>query len=506
MADQVASRAAFFLVLALVFQVETLLIAPRDDSAAWLYMGARQTAGEMPGRELWDNKLPLIYLVGRAAMAGGAPQTFLWLLEGALTALGALAVGALVSTRSRGEPGAPAGTSPHGAMPALFAGALFCVLCGAPSFHGGGYMTEVYATPLSAGAALLTWRAARRPSPMGLGAAAGFIWMLAVSFRLPLALAPLAILCVVMPTLGLARGLRCATGHLLGAAFGAAVVFAHPLLAGYARDCWQAAVTWPLNAGGGRIPGPLVPSAGARLADFGQDLLKLGWLHVAAIAGLLIAPASGAALRGRFAAAWYVAAVASAALGWASHAHYLYVAFAPTCLGCGLLVEQLRRVAARRVMIILLVVTATVVAGQNARQIIRHHRSVDDDHAALVEFAARNIAADDTVFIWAWGREARLLYELNRPCGVRHFLAHAYFRMDLRLFDEMVESFTASAPQWIVEDVRRDRPPLSADPPAEFTAAAPSLATLHEFVRSHFDRVAEFGRFVVLRRRPMPRC
>ena len=162
-----------FLTLALTSQIETLLIAPRDDSAVWLYIAARQAHDEMPGRDLWDNKLPLIYQIGRLALWTGRPQATLWLLEGLLTAAGALAIERLL--RRMGE---PAG--------ARAAAILLCLVSGLPGQHAGGYMTEIYAMPLTAAAAWLSVAAAQRRST-SCGFAAGLCWGLAVSFRMTLA-------------------------------------------------------------------------------------------------------------------------------------------------------------------------------------------------------------------------------------------------------------------------------------------------------------------------------
>ncbi len=155
--------ARVYLALSAAFQIETLLIPPRQDSAAWLFMAARQEYGQMPGRDLWDNKLPLTYLIGRAAHASGHPQLFLWLLESAVTAAGGMAVFAAARRM----------TTPRAAT---VAGGLLCVASGAPAFHAGGYMTEIYAMPLSAIAVWLGLCSLDRPGRVAHALGAGLAW------------------------------------------------------------------------------------------------------------------------------------------------------------------------------------------------------------------------------------------------------------------------------------------------------------------------------------------
>lgn len=541
-----------YLGLCLIFQLETLLVAPSSDSAAWLYMGLRMNYGEMPGRDLWDNKLPLIYLIGWAAMTSGRPQFFLWLLEATVTALGAVATAAIVSEahrRNARQTNIPVSESPHthrsSSTAALLAGALFCIVSGATSYHAGGFMTEIYAAPLSAAGAWAMLRALHgHPHRRALNILAGLCWTLAVSFRLPLGAAAVA---CALTALVLARRAkpssvqRVITPTLLvlitGALIGQSIVFAHPMVAGYLPDIVDCAILWPLGIGHERIPGPFAPTTAERLKDFAQSVARLGWLHAAVVASLVLAfrrpagnaPAgddhhllTGATLtnappgaarttghatvpdgsRGAvvFVALWYAAAVASALIGWNHYSHYQYVAFPPLCTAIGLGFAALdahpaRRLHARRAAAALIGVTAIVVAVQVTREAMRDDPDAAD-RQAIAEYVESHVSLftspENTVFIWAWGNDARLLYELNRSPGTRHFLAHSYLDMDQALYTEFLEGL--SPPGWIIEDIRRDEPPLFSSWPLADREQKRAHATLDEGLYQ-YQEVITRGRY-----------
>jgi len=494
--------ALLFWLLACCSQIETLLIEPRSDSAAWLYMGARQAHGQMPGRDLWDNKLPLIYLMGRAAMALGCPRLFLWLTEAGLTAVAATAV--LVLLRRVDKSALPASDPARSfRTPALAAGLLLCIVAGAPSFHAGGFKTEIYAMPLSVLALVLSLLSIQRGGRFWMGAAAGGCWTLAVSFRLPVAIVALAAVVYIAATCRGPRWWAWMAAHITGLVVGGFLVLLHPLLAGYLRECIAASVLWPAGLNGEHIPGPLSISTGRRFAEVGQDLLKLGWLYVPAVCGLVLAWRRGEKAFVGLVGLWLIAALASAASGWASYAHYLYISFAPACLACGLLIGHASSLQSRWWALGLLGLAALVVGFQNIKEIVRYGPGkIDPDRIATRQFLLRETEPTDGVFIWAWNRSAPLLYEIDRPPGTRHFLAHTYFNMDMGLSAEMVAEFEAEMPRWIVEDTWRNRPPLIGSPnPAQFVPPPASLARLQQLVNQNYDSVASYGHFTVLKRR-----
>ncbi|MCG8409199.1 MAG: hypothetical protein MI923_28685 [Phycisphaerales bacterium] len=494
---------ALFFALALVFQVETLLIPPRSDSAAWLFMGARQSAGQMPGRDLWDNKLPLIYLIGRCAMGSEHPQVFLWMIEAMATAVGALAIVALLSGQTNHHTGfSPMQVAKKENASGLLAGVLLCILSGAPSYHAGGYMTEIYSMPSAAVAVYLSYRAMHAKYKILTGMAAGLAWTLAVSFRLPMGLAAVTLTGYFTVFACPGRRLHTLAAHIIGAMFGLLVVMIHPMVAGYTMDSINAALLWPTGMTGAHARGPLTLSTTARLADFAQDVAKLGWLHVAAIAGLAIAYRSSRPMLAIVAGLWYVTALASAALGWASYAHYQYVAFAPCALACGLLTTHTGERRARRIAVALVGLTGLVVAGQNGKELSRN-RSAEghSKRTSVVQFIHRHTKPEETVYIWAWGRSAELLYKVDRPPGNRHFLGHAYFDMDLILFEEMVEEFLAGPPRWVVEDRDRDDPSLTGVSRSDWGRSYPDLIKLQKYVRQQYTQEAAFGNYIIWRYR-----
>ncbi|MFQ5424775.1 MAG: hypothetical protein ACE5F9_12450 [Phycisphaerae bacterium] len=539
-----ATLAAVYFLLALVFQAETLLIPPRQDSAAWLFMAERQTHGEMPGRDLWDNKLPLIYLIGRAAHATGHSQVFLWLVEAGMTAAGALAVCGMAMR-------------PAGRRAASIAGALLCVVSGVPTFHAGGYMTEIYAMPLSAVATWLTYTAAVRRRGTARALAAGLAWTIAVSFRLPLAVVAVVVVGYAAVTAARNRPadqrkatridtfVRFVMAQSAGAMAGIAIVLAHPVFAGYLPDCVAAAVAWPLGIGGGRIAGPATLAAAQRLSEWAQDLLKLGWLHIAAIAGLLVAGSGAVSCHAwnggtsehsshalleethrRDADAphparhdatpapsfivmvtlWYTAALGSAALGWTSHAHYQYVALAPMCLAISLTATCITTPVSLRFAIVFLIVSSLAVGAMDARLLWRRLPDRRDaDRTALIDYVHHHTRPDETVLVWAWSGTADLLYRLDRPPGTRHFMAHGYFNMDMRLFEEFALAFLADPPDWIVEDRQFSRPALATPTAGRRPATPVDLIRLRKFARRGYRQTATFGRYVVFRLGPTSR-
>ncbi len=486
---RMARRALGYFLLAALFQVTTALVSPEHDSAAWLYLAARQAHGEMPGRELWDNKLPPIYLVGRAALATGAPLISLWLLESAVTALGALAVALIVR---RALPGSDSA--------ATWAGALVCLASGIPQWRGAGYAAEVYALPLSAAAVwlLLSAQSGARPA-LGRWCGAGLFWTLAAAFRLPLL--PAALLTSGWAVYSTPRArLRSATAVGAGALLGVVLVFAHPLRANYAAACFEAALAWPLRAGGSGAAGPLAPTTLARLADFLQNLAKLGWLHGAAALGLWLSrhqvarPARGLLLL------WYLGAACSALAGWNQFAHYHYVLLAPAAVGCGLLFVQgapRGRAAAR---VIVCAVALTLALGASVKLTLRARREAQSVELAAVRAFFADRPADESVLFWVRGRHLRLAWEVNHPAGVRHFLARSYLDMDLRLFEEFVDELTGPHPLWIVEERASGHALLSEPGQAAWESRVESLGRAQQRVRLGFRRAAVCGPFEIWRR------
>jgi len=496
-------RLPLYFVLCLVAQAETLVLTPREDSAVRLFVAERMTAGDVYGRDIWDNKLPPIYLVGQVVNATGHPQAALWLMEAILTALAAWMVDKLV--RQTGSPAA-----------ALAAASTMCLASGLPSLHAGGYMTEIYAMAFAATGMWLTLTSVSmgaRPRAV----AAGLCWGLAVAFRLPMILA-------AVPVVGLLtlRGARTASpesprpapsamgllaAELSGGLLAVLLVFAHPMVKGYLADCLHVAVDWPLNLSAVRIPGPLTATTTQRLMDYAQDLLMTAWIQVPALAGyaLVLIRRKIESYEARRVMAgclvWHLASLATGLAGWASYGHYLYVSLAPAAVGIGALLCAVAPGRQRAVAWAFPIVACAVTCGMSATNIVkRRAASVEPDMTCVARAIDARAASGETVFCWISGRDARLLSFIGRPTGNPHIIAPSYFRMDLRLLEEWALHMVARPPDWIVEDVAMRRPSIREPGRFPWESAMPGLRSVQQFVARNYREQARCGRFVVFRR------
>lgn len=466
-------------LLALITQLDTVLVPPVHDPANWLYMAGQMAHDRFPGRDLWDNKLPPIYLIGCAAVLTGAPLTFLWLIDSALTALAALAVGDLVRRQTDRAVG-------------IAAAVLLILVAAIPSLRAGGYMTGVYAMPLSAVAVWLLFARAR-PSTAGHAGAAA-LWTLAVTLRPPLVFAAAA-----LTILGLFRAkgrqLAAATlATLLGIIAATALVFAHPVYHGYVSACLAEAIYWPAGYPP-HEPGPQSESLAERLHDHGETLLKLLWLHAAALAGLWHMrrrPPSGLAL-----ILWYLTALASVFTGWASFSHYHYITLAPTVALAALWLGALNLKARRIAAAVLLTIAALYATTQVGRRIIQAATSDRTAEHALVDYLREHVPPEQSVLFWVNGRDAGLRRRVDRPPGTRHFMAYSYLDMDMRLFREFL---TNARPDWIVQSPDVPAPPLLVEQAQPGHPDIPALQTHWRPPATPYKPVATFGHFSVYQR------
>jgi len=130
----------FMLLVAALASYPRIVIAPASaDSAMFLWMGRRMLAGQLPYRDMWDNKLPPIYWINcLAAAAGGANhlQLALWVLLAVAMAAG----GWLIFAIGRRMFSAPA---------CGLAGLTYVTLAASPAIGETGNLTEVWAAPFA---------------------------------------------------------------------------------------------------------------------------------------------------------------------------------------------------------------------------------------------------------------------------------------------------------------------------------------------------------------------
>lgn len=119
--------------LALAYAMPHLMRIPDVDSAIFQYFGERMREGQLPYRDIYDHKPPLIfYLNYWGLMLGGGSRWGIWALE-----LLAVALSALIGFNSMKRF--------YGTLPAWLASAGF--LMNLVFVHEGGNLTEEYALP-----------------------------------------------------------------------------------------------------------------------------------------------------------------------------------------------------------------------------------------------------------------------------------------------------------------------------------------------------------------------
>lgn len=472
---------------------------PAADINAWLYVGGRISAGDVPYRDLFDNKLPPIHQVCRAAMATGSPKIALAIADAAL----ATAVGLCVAWFVRRTSGRTA---------AALAGIVAVVLTGHPRFHGGGGSTENFAGPLLALSMVLACGApADRPSRSAF--AAGLAFALAAGFRPP------AILCAaafVPAAAGLARSggrplTRAALGVVAGGLAGTLLILAHPIAHGYLGDTLDACVGWNLKYAAAT---PSSETGGAYRGAFHAVLFLPLWV----CAGIALAGLASSANRTKerwTLAIWWVASVAQCRVGGHDWPHHHVLTFPPlaalTLVGAADVVGMLRRSRAPRVAA---TAAALALAAWIAQTLVpplvpplAESRRVAAGGAEAsgcsetVAYLESRVPPEESVFFWTERFTAEANWRLCRPSPSRHFLAPIY---------SMLGSLDAELAQWR-DDVVRARPRYAvvtgiftpavtgADgPPADLP---PPMTDVVRFLRAGYAVEAAFGRYTILRRR-----
>ena len=156
-----------FLAFAVVIQIAPHFeLVPRVDSSIFIYMGHRVLQGDIPYRDMWDHKGPLIYYINALGLLLADGRWGVWSLELMAVATATL-LGFYVFKRA------------FGLWPALFAATLFVVELRLVLDKGN--MTEEYALPLQM---LLLWlicraiESRRTAYYFGIGVAAALCFLL----------------------------------------------------------------------------------------------------------------------------------------------------------------------------------------------------------------------------------------------------------------------------------------------------------------------------------------
>lgn len=107
---------------------------PAIDSSVFLYVGDRVLAGDIPYKDVWDHKGPLIYYINALGLEiSGGSRWGVWLIEW-IFVVAAAWIGYCLMERA------------FGGLPAILASGFF--LSGLSAVLHGGNMTEEYALPL----------------------------------------------------------------------------------------------------------------------------------------------------------------------------------------------------------------------------------------------------------------------------------------------------------------------------------------------------------------------
>lgn len=151
---------------------------PSADSGIFLYTGWRVTQGELPYRDVWDHKPPLIFVVDALGIALGGSRWGVWVLE--VVSL-AIAAGLAFRLFQRA----------FGTLPAVYASVAWMVNAFLV-MDGGNYTTE-YALPLQFGMLLVFATASEGPLTMRrafvLGILSGLLfWLKQNDIGIPIAI------------------------------------------------------------------------------------------------------------------------------------------------------------------------------------------------------------------------------------------------------------------------------------------------------------------------------
>lgn len=198
--------AAFVLLPGLAAEV------PGRDQGVFLYVGQRILRGELPYRDVWDHKGPLIYYINALGLLlGGGTAWGVRVLEW-LSIWGASWLGYVVMSEAFGATAA--------------AVVSFAWLVSLPALLGGGDLTEEFSLPLQFLSLFLFWRSGRNNRPACVSVAIGACLGCSFLLRPNNVGIQLAIVGYLLLGHGPAGSSRRAVRHMLAVCLGAAAVIA----------------------------------------------------------------------------------------------------------------------------------------------------------------------------------------------------------------------------------------------------------------------------------------
>lgn len=487
------------------------------DSCIFLWMGRRMWHGDVPYRDLWDNKLPLLYWLNAVAGASSHPT---WVLY----ALGSLAV-------SAGGWGVYAiGRRLMGEWPGRLAGLAYVTLAGGPRMLMTGNLTENWAAPL---VVLSVWAMLRYAADARLSVSwavvSGLGMGAATCLRQP-ALLVGAVLLVMTPALWRARRLTAVAvmAWLIGFLLVPLLMLAWARAVGVLDLMIDQCIRFNMVYGAGGGTRPAWATWGVVGRRLGELMLDTWPWHLAALTGVgVLLARKGGAFRFRVSPAvtesqrrgpgarwvtlvWLVAAIVSALPSLRFYTHHYYLALAPLSLSAGavwLAFAGPNRPDARRI--------GWAVAALLAVGVLFHFDEVwvnAGDYARPAAEPVRQAAAyvsgharpGQSLYLFAWGKESDILPRTAMKSPTKHVMAIFYSELHSgqKMLGEWRDDLLANPPDWLVcrEDMDLVSDPRPSQPrwSSRFDWDRPEVNQYADEVwlsyRSLYEPVASFRR------------
>ena len=471
--DRLLTPAMWRVLLAVVSAAAVfpaLMIAPNEyDSCIFQWMGRRMWAGDLPYRDLWDNKLAVLYWINAAAAATGSVRWAIFGMQAAAVALGGMALYSL-------------GRRLVGEWPGRLAGLAYVTFAATKPTLMTGNLTETWAAPF---VILSVWAMVRyvqdEKSQASWPLLSGLTLGLAASLRQPAVFVGAALL-VLIPAMWRRRRvtLLAVMAWLIGVLIVPLLMLAWARRAGLGEEMWQQCVQFNLAYGSSAELPPWVSWAEVwrRFVVLVNDTLVWHALAAAGLVALLFfraKPSAGAGhceegkrepdVSGKLPSrmlvlVWLIAAGLSALPSLRFYNHHYYLAIAPLSLLVGALWipfleqsgpgERSRGVAAVGLMAVFVLAIAVYfnLWISSARGLARWAGPV----TRAGDYLAPRVEQGQTVYVFSWGQESDLLPRLGAPSNTKHVMVQFY--PELHNGSQMLAEWQADMidrpPAWLV--------------------------------------------------------